>query len=155
VQNKAQYEKLKAYIDEAHRNGKVVAGRDVPHRPGYFIHPTIVRDIPDDARLVREEQFGPVLPVLKYHDVADAIARANDSEYGLAGSVWAKDTKSGVEVAKQIDTGTVWVNAHMASDLMVPISGSKQSAVGIKMGVDGAHQFSQRHVIYVPAELPV
>jgi len=155
VQNKAQYEKLKAYIDEARSKGNIVAARDAPDRPGYFIYPTIVRDIPDDARLVCEEQFGPVLPVLKYSDVADAIARANDSEYGLAGSVWAKDTKSGIEVAKQIDTGTVWVNAHMASDLMVPISGSKQSAVGIKMGVDGAHQFSQRHVIYVPAELPV
>ena len=81
LQNKAQFEKVKGYLEDAKRNGKIVAGGEVLDRKGYFIQPTIVRDIPDDARLVTEEQFGPIVPVLRYSDIDDVIARANDSEY--------------------------------------------------------------------------
>jgi acyl-CoA reductase-like NAD-dependent aldehyde dehydrogenase len=83
LQNKAQFEKVKGFLEDAKRNGKIVAGGEVLGRKGYFVQPTIVRDIADDARLVKEEQFGPVVPVLRYSDLDDAIARANDSEYGL------------------------------------------------------------------------
>jgi acyl-CoA reductase-like NAD-dependent aldehyde dehydrogenase len=83
LQNKMQYEKVKGFLEDARANGKVIAGGGALEREGYFIAPTIVRDIPDSARLVREEQFGPVLPVLSFEDVDDAIARANDTDYGL------------------------------------------------------------------------
>ena len=78
LQNKAQFEKVKGFLEDAKRNGKIVAGGEVLNRKGYFIQPTIVRDIPDDARLVTEEQFGPIVPVLRYSDIDDAIARANN-----------------------------------------------------------------------------
>ena len=90
IQNKTQFEKVKGFLEDAHAHGKVIAGGKALDREGYFIAPTIVRDIPDDARLVREEQFGPVTPVMKYKDLDDAIARANATEYGLGGTVWGR-----------------------------------------------------------------
>src|SRR5262249_51020297 len=117
IQNKMQYEKVKEFIADGHARGKVIAGgksvdRDPANKEGYFIAPTIVRDIPDDARLVREEQFGPVVPVLRYSDIDDAIARANSTEYGLGGTVWG-DTERAAEVAARMETGTIWVNKHL------------------------------------------
>ena len=103
LQNKAQFEKVKGFLEDARRNGKIVAGGEVLNRKGYFIQPTIVRDIPDDARLVTEEQFGPIVPVLRYSDVDDAIARANDLEYGLGGTVWAKD----LDRAFRVEPGSI------------------------------------------------
>src|SRR5215472_6876067 len=87
IQNQAQFEKVKGFLEDARRNGTIVAGGGVLERDGYFVQPTIVRDITDDARLVREEQFGPVLPALRYSDIDDTIARANDTDFGLGGSV--------------------------------------------------------------------
>jgi acyl-CoA reductase-like NAD-dependent aldehyde dehydrogenase len=91
LQNKLQFEKVKEFLADAHLHGKVMAGGHALDRAGYFVAPTIVRDIADDTRLVREEQFGPVLPVLKYSDLDDAIVRANGTEYGLGGTVWGAD----------------------------------------------------------------
>ena len=107
----------------------------------------IQHDIPDDARLVREEQFGPVLPVLSYTNLDDAIARANDSEYGLGGTVWGKDLARATDVAKRIDTGTVWVNQHLAIDANIPFRGSKQSGLGGELGEAGFHEYTQAHII--------
>src|SRR5262249_59852441 len=81
LQNRAQLERVKGFLEDARRNGTIVAG-GLLEREGYFVRPTIVRDIPDDPRLVREEQFGPILPVLRYSDLDDAIDLANDTEYG-------------------------------------------------------------------------
>ena len=115
LQNKMQFEKVKEFLADAHKSGKVIAGGAPLDRPGYFIPPTIVRDIPDDARLVREEQFGPVLPIMSYTSLDDAISRANDSEYGLGGTVWTNDLDKGFAVASQIQSGTVWVNSSRPS----------------------------------------
>jgi acyl-CoA reductase-like NAD-dependent aldehyde dehydrogenase len=153
VQNKQQYEKVKEFIADAKKNGTIIAGGDIPDRPGYFIPPTIVRDIPDDARLVREEQFGPVLPILKYGDVDEAIARANNSEYGLGGTVWSKDPQRGFDVAMKIDSGTVWVNKHLDLQPDVPFGGSKQSGLGTEMGQEGLEEFTQAHVVNMAKEL--
>ena len=149
VQNRMQYEKLKEFLADAHANGTVIAGGETLDRPGYFIAPTIVRDIADDAKIVREEQFGPILPVLKYSDIDDVIARTNDSDYGLAGSVWGDDVDRAVEVATRIDTGTVWVNQHMAIDATVPFRGSKQSGLGGELGEEGLHEYTQARIVSV------
>jgi len=147
VQNKMQYDKLKGMLEEARKQGKVLAGGEALDRPGYFIAPTIVKDLPETARLVQEEQFGPVLPVLKYNDIEDVIARANDSIYGLAGTVWGKDLDKATEVAMRIDSGTVWVNQHLAIDANIPFRGSKESGMGAELGQAGLNEYTQAHVV--------
>ncbi|GLT01552.1 aldehyde dehydrogenase [Sphingobium jiangsuense] len=147
VQNRMQYEKVKSLLEDAKARGTIVAGGELPDRPGYFIPPTIVRDLDDDAPLVKEEQFGPVLPVLKYKDIEEVIARANASEYGLGGTVWGKDLARAMEVAKQIDTGTVWVNQHLAIDPNIPFRGAKQSGIGGELGEAGLNEYTQAHIV--------
>ncbi len=147
VQNKMQFDKVNALLDDARTRGTVLAGGAPLDRPGYFIPPTIVRDLDDDAPLVREEQFGPVLPVLSYTDIDDVIRRANDSDYGLGGSVWGKDVARATAVAKRIDTGTVWVNQYLAIDPTIPFRGSKQSGLGGELGEAGLNEYTQPHII--------
>ena len=147
IQNKAQYDKVVALIEDAKARGTVLAGGEPLDRPGYFIPPTIVRDLDDDAPLVREEQFGPVLPVLAYTDIEDVIARANRSEYGLGGTVWGKDVGRATDVAMRIDSGTVWVNQHLAIDPSIPFRGSKQSGLGGELGEAGLHEYTQAHIV--------
>ena len=147
LQNKAQYEKVKGFLDAAHRDGTVIAGGAPLDRPGYFIPPTIVRDIPDHSMLVREEQFAPILPIMRYTDVSDAIARANDSEYGLGGTVWTNDLARGFEVASQIVSGTIWVNKHLDLPNEIPFGGAKQSGIGVEYGQEGLEEFTQAKTI--------
>ena len=149
VQNRMQYEKLLGFLEDAEASGTVIAGGKPLDREGYFIAPTIVRDIADDARLVREEQFGPILPVLKYDDIDDAIARANDSEYGLGGTIWTNDIERGIAVAKKIDTGTIWINKHLDLPFDVPFGGSKQSGIGREGGDEGLAAYTQSHVVNI------
>src|SRR5262245_11525343 len=145
-QNRAQFERVKGVLEDARRNGTVVAG-GLLDREGYFVRPTIVRDILDGARLVREEQFGPILPVLRYSDLDDAIARANDTEYGLGGSVWSADRDRALRVAARMDAGTVGVNQHLDMRPDIPFAGAKQSGVGVELGSDGLGQFTQATII--------
>lgn len=154
IQNRMQFDKVKALIDDAKQRGTVLAGGEPLDRPGYFIPPTIVRDLDDDAPLVREEQFGPVLPVLKYNDIDDVIARANDSDYGLGGTVWGRDVERATAVAMKIDSGTVWVNQHLAIDPNIPFRGSKQSGLGGELGQDGLHEYTQAHIVNAVALEP-
>jgi acyl-CoA reductase-like NAD-dependent aldehyde dehydrogenase len=147
LQNKTQFEKVKEFLVDGRTRGKVIAGGMALDRDGYFIAPTIVRDIPDDARLVREEQFGPVLPVLRYSSVDDAIARANGTEYGLGGTVWSADSKRAFEVAQQMTSGTVWVNKHLELPPDIPFGGAKQSGFGTEMGQEGLEEFTQSRII--------
>jgi acyl-CoA reductase-like NAD-dependent aldehyde dehydrogenase len=144
-----QFERVRALIEDTRREGKIIAGGEVSDGPGYFIRPTIVRDIPDTARLVREEQFGPVVPVLKYSNIDDAVARANDTHYGLGGTVWSSNTERALAVAKKIDSGIVWVNQHMNVHFDKPAGGSKQSGFGAELGMEGLMEYTQNHVVYV------
>jgi acyl-CoA reductase-like NAD-dependent aldehyde dehydrogenase len=147
IQNQAQFEKVKGYLEDGWQNGTIVAGGEVVEREGFFIRPTIVRDIPDDARLVREEQFGPVLPVLRYSDIDEVIARANDTEFGLGGSVWSSDRDRAFRVAARINSGTVWVNKHLDLRPDTPFGGVKQSGIGAEMGQEGLEEFTQATII--------
>jgi acyl-CoA reductase-like NAD-dependent aldehyde dehydrogenase len=147
VQNEAQFARMKEYLADAGRTGCIIAGGNALDRDGFFIQPTIVRDIPDGARLVQEEQFGPLLPVLAYSDLNDAIARANATEYGLGGSVWGKDTARAFAVAQQIDAGLVWVNKHLDLPPDIPFGGAKQSGFGMKMGQRGLEDYTQSRIV--------
>ena len=147
VQNKMQFDKLKALIEESRNEGTIIAGGDSPDGPGYFINPTIVRDIPDNARLVTDEQFGPVLPVMRYADVDDVITRANDTSFGLGNSVWSGDEGKAAAVAARLDSGSVWINKHGDITPGTPFAGAKMSGVGVEMSADSLHEFTQVKVV--------
>lgn len=149
IQNRRQFDKLLGYLDEANTHGTIVSGGHALERDGYFIAPTIVRDLPASSALVREEQFGPVLPILSYANIEDAIAQANDTEYGLGGSVWSADPERGAEIALRIDTGTVWVNRHLVLPFDVPFGGAKQSGIGRQQGIEGLYEMTQAKVVSV------
>ena len=149
IQNRAQFDKLKEFLADAHANGSVIAGGAPLDREGFFIAPTIVKDIPDDARLVREEQFGPILPILAYDDLDDAIARANDSEYGLGGTIWTSNPERAIDVAMRIDSGTIWINKHLDLPFDIPFGGAKQSGFGAEMGREGLEEFTQSKIVNV------
>lgn len=149
LQNRNQFEKVKALIEESRAHGTVIAGGEGLGRPGYFIRPTIVRDIADGTRLVDEEQFGPVLPVIRFSDDEDALRRANASPYGLGGSIWSGDIARAYALASRMDAGTVWVNTHMAMTPSVPFGGAKQSGIGVEFGAEGLAEFTQMHVVNI------
>jgi len=147
LQNKMQYEKVKAFLDDAHKNGKILTGGKPMDRPGYFIEPTIVRDIKEGSKLVDEEQFGPVLPVIKYSDPEDVIQRANGTTYGLGASVWSSDSKRAHKVAERIEAGTVWINTHLDMAPHIPFGGAKQSGIGTEFAEEGLAEFTQLQII--------
>src|SRR5262249_3245405 len=149
VQDQAPCAEVKRCLEDARQNGKIVAGGGVLEREGYFVQPTIVRDIPDNARLVREEQFGPVLPVLRYSEIDEVIARANDTDFGLGGSVWSSDLDRAFGVAARINSGTVWVNKHLDLGPDTPYAGAKQSGIGTELGREGLEELTQATIINV------
>jgi acyl-CoA reductase-like NAD-dependent aldehyde dehydrogenase len=149
LQNAAQFERVMGLIEDAAAQGKVIAGGSRTNGKGYFIAPTIVRDLPDDARLVREEQFGPALPILSYRSVDEVIDRINDSEYGLAGSVWTSDPERGLAIARRIESGWVWVNTHGVVTFDLPFGGAKHSGMGKEFGMAGLKEYSQAKTIHV------
>jgi len=151
IQNKKQYERVLELIDDAKDNGyKFLVGGDVdPSGTGYYVPITIMDNPPEDARIVAEEQFGPVMPLMKFSTESEVIQRANDSEYGLAGAVWTGDTDKGVEIAEQLETGTVWINEYLHLSPFSPFGGHKQSGFGAEYGLDGLKEFTYPQVITV------
>ncbi|WP_176593213.1 aldehyde dehydrogenase family protein [Sphingobium sp. EM0848] len=147
LQNRAQYEKVKTFLDDAENAGTIVTGGVMPDRPGLFIRPTIVRDIEDGTRLVDEEQFGPVLPIIRFDDPEDALARANASAMGLGGSIWSDDRSAAYDLASRMEAGTVWINRHLDFGPTIPFGGAKQSGIGVEFAEEGFHEFTQIHVI--------
>ena len=149
LNNKMQYDKVKALIEEAKQDGNVIAGGEFPDKPGYFIRPTIVRDIKEGSRLVDEEQFGPVLPVMSFADESEAVERANASAWGLGGSVWSASPERAYALAEQMDSGTVWINKHAELDPTIPFGGAKMSGLGNELGQEGLQEFTQQKIINI------
>jgi acyl-CoA reductase-like NAD-dependent aldehyde dehydrogenase len=150
LQNAPQYRRVRALIEEARDQGLVlIEGRAVPE-DGYFIPITLVDNPPDDARVVTEEAFGPVLPLLKFNDVDDVIRRTNDCEYGLAGAVWSANIERAVAIARRMDTGTVWINDNLQTGPHIPFAGFKRSGVGVENGQAGLMEYTQPKTIFIP-----
>ncbi len=149
IQNKRQYDRVKGLIEDARANGLVLLqGAQTPDR-GYFIPVTLVDNPPESARVVQEEAFGPILPMLKFQDVDDVIARANDSPYGLAGSIWSKDVSRAMEIARRMETGTVWINQNLNLRPDTPFAGHKQSGLGVENGMEGLLEYMAPQAVYV------
>lgn len=149
IQNKAQYEKVKGFIEDAKACGNIIAGGETREGKGYFISPTIVRDVKDGDKIVDEEQFGPVLPVISFDDVDDVVARANASDYGLGGSVHSTDIDKATEIAGRIESGSVWVNQQLNIGPHIPMAGFKGSGLGVEQSVEGLAEYTQIQVINV------
>jgi len=148
LNNRMQFERVIALVDDAKKSGATMAtGGDPRPGSGYFFEPTIVKDISDGTRLVDEEQFGPVLPVLSYRDTEDALERANSTHFGLGGSIWTNDIDRGMEIAARLECGTGWVNQHAAVDPSVPFGGAKWSGIGHELGTWGLDAYSQLQVV--------
>ncbi|MEV5325400.1 aldehyde dehydrogenase [Nonomuraea sp. NPDC052634] len=135
---KRQQERVEGYIRIGMEEGAkvVVGGLDRPRDKGWYVSPTVFAGVSNDMRIAREEIFGPVLAVIPYEDEADAVRIANDSEYGLAGTVWTADPEHGMEVARQVRTGTYGVNCFMLEP-NAPFGGYKASGIGRELGPEG------------------
>jgi len=147
IQNRMQFDKLQDLMAATQGEGTVLTGGARLNRSGYFIQPAIVRDLADDARLVIEEQFGPLVPLLSYDTIEDVIARVNASDYGLGGTVWGKDLDKAAAVARGIETGTVWINKHLDLRFDVPFGGVKQSGLGREQGEAGLKEFVDARIV--------
>jgi acyl-CoA reductase-like NAD-dependent aldehyde dehydrogenase len=145
VNNQMQFDKVSRLVADAARHGRVLTG-GAPGE-GLFFPVTIAADLPADAPLVAEEQFGPALPVLRYSDVEDAIAMANASENGLGGSVWSQDIDAARRIASRMECGTVWINKHGAIQPNAPFGGVKKSGIGVEFGEEGLVEYTDIQVI--------
>lgn len=150
IQNKMQYDKIQDLIIDAENIGAdfIFTGQK-PDLEGYFIPVTLVGNVDNGDRIVDEEQFGPVLPIIKYKTLEEAISKANDSENGLGASVWSDDLDEAQKVATQLEAGTVWINQHGAIHPFVPFGGAKQSGYGVEFGMEGLKAVTVPKVISI------
>ncbi|MDD5324597.1 MAG: aldehyde dehydrogenase family protein [Polaromonas sp.] len=150
IQNKMQYDKVVDLVESAKKAGAtIVCGGQPKGGAGYFYPLTLVTGLQDGARLVDEEQFGPVLPIIKYRDLDQAVASANRLSAGLGASVWSSDVERAKEVASRIQAGTVWINQHGMIHPMVPFGGIKGSGYGVEFGVEGLKSVTRPQVISI------
>lgn len=150
IQNKAQYDRVVGLLEDTRRAGaRILAGGELPEGRGYFFPPTLVTDIDERSRLVQEEQFGPIVPILEFRDIDDAVRRANDTRYGLSGSVWSRDPARAAEVAARLEVGTAWVNQHRTTSAVVPFGGAKESGIGRQYSAIGLKSYMEPRVISV------
>jgi len=155
INNKMQFDRVKELVEDAKRAGAIVhAGGQPLDREGYFFPPTILGGVAEGTRIVDEEQFGPVLPVIPFSDPADAVARANATEYGLGASIWGNDVDTASEIAQTLMAGSVWVNSHGTLSPDVPFGGMKESGVGRQMGECTLEGYTDVKVIRVPKMIP-
>ncbi len=150
IVSQPQLEKVKFYVDLAQKEGgKIALGGEAPEKvndrcaDGYFFPPTVITDLPVGCRTNREEIFGPVISITPFDSEEEVLSYANDTEYGLASSVWTQNLGRAHRVAEAIHTGTVWVNCWLVRDLRVPFGGMKQSGVGREGGNEALHFFTE------------
>lgn len=149
VQNQRQFDIVSTFVNEARdKGGRVLIGGNPAEGPGYFYPVTLVADVDHGCRLVDEEQFGPALPIVRYSDVDDAVAKANASSMGLGGSVWGTDLAEAKRVAGRIEAGSVWINKHGAIQPNAPFGGVKQSGFGVEFGVEGLKEFTTVQTVF-------
>jgi aldehyde dehydrogenase (NAD+) len=152
VYSAAQRDRILGYIESAKQEGATVAcGGGVPTGPGFekgfWVEPTIFTDVTPDMRIAREEIFGPVLAVLRFHTVDEAIAIANDSEYGLSAGVWTRDAETAFDVAERLEAGMVWINDWHVAPPEYPFGGVKQSGLGREGGPDALDEYTEQKFI--------
>ena len=157
ISSKKQLETVLKYIAAGRRDGaSLVAGgerADIGTGKGYFVQPTVFADVQPEMTIAREEIFGPVLAAIDFADLDEAIARANDTPYGLAAGVWTRDIKKAHYVARRLQAGTVWINTYNVYDTAAPFGGYKQSGFGREMGAHALEHYTQVKSVWVDLNL--
>jgi aldehyde dehydrogenase (NAD+) len=149
IQNRRQFETVKDCLAIAKRDGTIIAGGQPLPGKGYFVPPTVVRDVAKDSRLIAEETFGPIRSIIKYSTIDEVVEMVNDTQYGLGNSVWGKDVAKAAEIANRLDSGTTWINTHFVLAPNTPFGGRKQSGLGVEFGLEGIQEFTDHHVIHI------
>ncbi|MBV8300974.1 MAG: aldehyde dehydrogenase [Candidatus Dormibacteraeota bacterium] len=153
-----QYRMILDAVSRARDEGAVVATGGVrapgAGERGHFIQPTVLVDVPPGSHAATEEIFGPVLSVQRWNDLSEVVERANRSIYGLAGGVWSRDTRGAIEIARQLRTGTVWINDWHLLNPQAPFGGFKQSGIGREHGVYGLREYTEVKHVYVDQNVP-
>jgi betaine-aldehyde dehydrogenase len=149
-----QQERVEKYVALGQEEGArlVTGGNGRPDglEKGWYVRPTVFADVDNSMRIAREEIFGPVLTVIPFDDERDAVRIANDSEYGLAGSVWTGDVSRGLDIARRVRTGTYGVNQY-TMDFIAPFGGYKASGIGREFGAEGLEEYVELKSIAMPA----
>ena len=153
VSSKKQMETVLRYIESGKKEGAtLVAGgarADIGTGKGYFVQPTVFADVQPEMTISREEIFGPVLAAIEFADIDEAIARANDSPYGLAAGIWTRDIKKAHYIARKLQAGTVWINTYNVYDTAAPFGGYKQSGFGREMSAHALEHYTQIKSVWV------
>ena len=157
IASKKQLDTVLKYIESGRKEGaSLVAGgerADIGTGKGYFVQPTVFADVTSEMTIAREEIFGPVLAAIEFADLDEAIAKANESQYGLAAGVWTKDIKKAHYVARKLQAGTVWVNTYNVYDTAAPFGGYKQSGFGREMSAHALEHYTQVKSVWVDLNL--
>ncbi len=151
VNNAPQFRRVHDLFEDAKQaGGRLAVGGARVGTKGYFFAPTIVTDLPENARLVAEEQFGPLLPYLRFTDIDDALQRANATHFGLGGSIWSGDPQRAAGLAGELECGTVWINQHLTVVPSAPVGGLKWSGIGVENGSWGLLSFLEIQTVEIP-----
>jgi acyl-CoA reductase-like NAD-dependent aldehyde dehydrogenase len=155
VQNSMQFEKVKTFFSDIEKEklNVAVGGKNDDSKPGYFITPTIIDKPADTARIVTEEPFGPIVPLMTWTDEQDVIDRANNTKMGLGASVWSNDLEQATRIARQLEAGSVWVNTHLEVDPNAPFGGHKESGIGYEWGIGGLKAFCNAQSLFLKKKL--
>jgi len=153
--NESQMKKVLGYVEAGAGEGaKVAAGgkRQPVNGKGWFVQATVLSDVDNHMRVAQEEIFGPVLTVIPFEGVDDAVAKANDIFYGLAAGLWTRDVKKAHGVARRLQAGTVWVNLYNFYDPGMPFGGTKGSGFGRDLGADSLREYTQTKSVWMNIE---
>lgn len=148
INNRPQYRRVLDLIEDARANGyRFLTGNEAFKGAGYFVPITILDNPPEDSRIVQEEQFGPIMPLIKFTNIDEVIARANASDYGLGASVWSADEDQAYAIAQRIDSGIVWINETRQMSPLVAFGGHKLSGIGVEGGEHGLLEYTNAQTI--------
>jgi acyl-CoA reductase-like NAD-dependent aldehyde dehydrogenase len=149
IQNEMQFNRVCELVEDAKQHGgRILCGGARTGTTGYFYPITFIADVKEGVRLVDEEQFGPVLPIIRYTDVDSIIERANDNPHGLGGSVWSSDAAKAKQLAQRLECGTAWVNKHGGIQPNAPFGGIKLSGIGVEFSDEGLKEYTVSQTVY-------